>query len=226
MKPHHSLATFSKKYFAALAAMLLLGTPTLSSASGQSIAIVKPNFSAVPVQCSTGYAYQESPGGSCVDSTSDGPQQDFNYKAEMGWLFAPHNNTSTDTYRDGVTGPDTSFNPPSFTGLTFTQAAFLQGPSIILQKIYGFVSGQQYTLSVYLGSRYAEGCCDGNQTVLVKLDDKPIGEWKLASFTPFTLQTVVFTADTSGPHFLIFEGIAQGDHTAFFSGISIETSGD
>jgi hypothetical protein len=56
-------------------------------------------------------------------------------------------------------------------------------------------------LTFNLGSRCANGCC-GNQTVGVTLDRELIGVWSLTSFTP--------------------AGVVAGDHTAFFSNVSID----
>lgn len=61
-------------------------------------------------------------------------------------------------------------------------------------------------MSFYLGSRYTSGSFDGNQTVEA-------------------LEMVPFTVGTGGSHKLKFMGTATGDHTAFLSGVSIETAG-
>jgi hypothetical protein len=206
-------------------AALLVGTLTLSIASADSLTIVNPDFAAVRIQCNNGYAYQAEKGGNCEGPNE--PQQDFNAEAGIGWAFRPFS-TNTSGAGDGITGAtETAFQPPPFAGLPFSYAALLQGPtSVILQKIDGFVAGGSYVLTFYLGSRYASGCCDGNQTVVATLDDKPIGAWKLVSFTPFALQTAVFRADSAGPHVLAFWGTVQGDHTAFLSGVGIETAAD
>jgi hypothetical protein len=91
----------------------------------------------------------------------------------------------------------------------------------IEQTIPGFVLGGQYTLSFYLGSRYGRG----DQTVEALLDGQVIGTWNLVSYTRFTLQTVPFSVATGGSHVLTFAGTAcGGDHTAFFSGVSIQTT--
>jgi hypothetical protein len=197
------------------AATLLLGALRLPVASAESLPVVNPNFSTVAVECSGGWAYQSDPGGTCE---SEFPEQDFNTEVGIGWTFAPWHEALVGT---GVTGPNTGFDPPPFTGLPFDTAALLQEQSVIFQEIPGFVLGQTYKLTFYLGSRYNSGVSDGNQTVLVKLDEKPIGFWKLVSFTPFTLRTVLFTADSAGPQVLEFLGTIHGDHTAFFSGVSI-----
>jgi hypothetical protein len=151
------------------------------------------------------------------------PQQYFDFEPGIGWFFAPLN-TSVQGESNGITGPNTAFNPPSFNSLPFTKAAILQGPgSLIDQHISGFVQGR-YLLSFYLGSRYASGCCDGNQTVVAKIDGRVINVWKLGSFSPFSLVTAAFEVGSSGTHILTFEGIETGDHTAFLSGVSVVQS--
>jgi hypothetical protein len=200
--------------------LFLLGALVASIASAGSLVIVNPNFSAVVVQCSGDFAYQSS-GGNC---SSPSPEQDFNGEAGIGWIFSSYE-SGTDSTGAGLTGPNTVFDPPSLTGLPFSQAALLQnnltGP--ISQTIAGFVPGGKYTLSFYLGSRYANGCCDGNQSVQATIDNQVIGTWNLTSFTPFTLETVSFTVAEGGSHTLAFAGLASGDHTAFFSGVSLGT---
>ncbi len=177
------------------------GTPT----------IINSDFGAVPIICSLGFAYQAF-GGDC---SSDPPQQQFNSTPGFGWTFVG-------TDGNGLTGPNTLFNPPPFTGLPFTQAAFLQDAnSSVSQAVGGFTAGS-YTLSFYLGSRYASGGGDdGNQTVEALIDGGVIGTWALTSFTPFTLETASFTVSTDGSHTLDFKGLNPGDHTAFLSEVSI-----
>ena len=196
----------------------ILAAFALSLVCAQSINIVNPDFSAVSVQCSEGYAYQATQGGSCTGSIIE---QDFNSAPGIGWTFLPP--TSGSLGEDGITIPNTTFNPPPFTGLPFSQAAFLQGPrSVISQKIEGFLSGR-YQLSFYLGSRYGRGTANGTQTVLVTLDNQLIGVWPLQSFTPFTLQKAFFNA-SSGPHILAFRGAVANASTAFLSGVSIASA--
>jgi hypothetical protein len=79
--------------------------------------------------------------------------------------------------------------------------------SAIAQEINGFVPGHVYLLSFYLGSRYASGCCDGNQTVTATLGEQVLGTWPLVSFTPFTLEKVLFRAPVSGT----FISLRSGD---------------
>jgi hypothetical protein len=190
-----------------LCALVCFGS-TLFAAS---LSVVNPDFSAVAITCGGNYAYQSS-GGDC--SGPSVPQQDFNGAAGFGWTF----NSGSG---NGLTGPGTAFNPP--TNLAFYQAAFLQGnANFVYQSVPGFVAGQEYQLSFYLGSRYASGAFDGNQTVQALLDGVAIGTWNLVSFTPFTLETVDFVATTGGSHTLEFAGLAAGDHTAFLTQTSID----
>jgi hypothetical protein len=200
----------------------LLGALTVSVASADSLTVVNPNFSNVAVQCGAGYAYESYMSGTC-DTIASFPQQALNGGVGIGWTFASNPSGSDG---DGVTNPNTQFNPPSFSGLAFDSAAFLQGTTgQIGQAITGFVPGGIYTLSFYVGSRYASApTYDGNQTVRVMVGGQALGAWDLVSFTPFTLETANFTAVDGGSNILKFAGLVSGDHTAFFSGVSIETT--
>ena len=200
----------------------LMSAFALAIGHAQPLTITNPNFGNVPVQCSAGYAYQSSLGGACSDPL--GPEQRFNSTRGMGWSFTPHTAANGGP---GVTNPNTIFNPPPFAGLAFTTAAVLQGPSIVSQSIGGFVRGRVYTLSFYLGSRYQQsGGIDGNQTVQAVIDGQVIGTWTLTSFAPFTLRTAAFTVGHSGNHILEIGGILNGDHSAFFSGVTLVANGD
>lgn len=171
--------------------------------------IVNYDFGAVPIVCGQGYSYRAFGGdrnGRLV------PQQDFNSTPGFGWTVSSNG--------DGLTGRNTSFNPPSFAGLPFNQAEFLQGLSWVSQDIGGFATGN-YTLSFYLGSRYYSGPFDGNQTVEGLIDGNMFSTWALTSFTPFSLETVSFNVSTGGVHTLEFVGTTLGDHTAFLSDVSI-----
>jgi len=183
-----------------------------------SLPIINPNFSGVPIVCGGDYAYQAF-GGNC-----DGPfvpQQDFNSEPGIGWTFMTVGNPYI-SGGTGLTGPGTAFNPPSFSGLPFTQAALIQNNvDSLAQRIGGFSAGGAYVLRFYLGSRYRSGCCDGNQTIQALIEGKVIGTWKLTSFTPFTLQSASFTCKRAGDKALKFIGLAKGDHTAFLSGVAI-----
>ena len=78
--------------------------------------IVNPNFGAVLITCSN-YAYQGTDG--CGNAS-----QDFNSAPGFGWTLGP---TDPQWRGSGLTGPNSAFNPPPFTGMPFTQAVFLQG---------------------------------------------------------------------------------------------------
>ena len=202
---------------------------TIPLALADSLNVVNANFQNVSVQCGQGYAYQSYMSGNC--GAPGGPQQQFNSSVGIGWAFVsgPHSSTGPGN-SDGLTDPNTAFNPPSFTGLPFNRAAFLQGANTAFgQAISGFVPNGAYTLSFYLGSRFQDyigpdSSFDGNQTVEALIDGKVIGTWNLVTFTPFTLETINFTVPTGGSHILTFEGTATGDHTAFLSGVSIQTA--
>src|SRR5271157_1853123 len=193
--------------FALFCAVILLS----SVAFAAGLPIVNPNFSVPAIACGGNYAYQAF-GGDCNGPLV--PQQDFNASAGFGWTFISGNG-------NGLTGPGTAFNPPS--NIAFYQAAFLQGDGAsVSQSIPGFVAGQEYQLSFYLGSRYNSGCCDGNQTVEALIDGNVIGTWSLVSFTPFTLTKVDFSVATGGSHTLDFVGLANYDSTAFITQTAID----
>jgi hypothetical protein len=176
--------------------------------------IVNFDFGAVPIACSNGYSY-EGPAGLCIYKD---PEQNFNSSPGFGWMLGSV--VSSQGPASGLTGPNTAFSPPPFTGLPFNQAVFLQGISWVLQSVEGFTAGN-YTLSFYLGSRYTSGIYDGKQTVEALIDGKVIGTWALTSFTPFTLETATFKVSTDGSHKLELRGINYGDHTAFLSYVTI-----
>ncbi len=187
------------------------------AAIASSLSVVNPDFSAPPIPCSLDYAYQGS--GNCSTTTSGDlpfPQQNLNGVSGVGWTFGSNG--------DGLTGPNTPFDPPSFSGLPFTQAAFLQGSgSDVSQSVSGFTDGDSYVLDFYLGSRF-NSTTDGNQTVEVLIDGSAIGMFPLISSTPFALESLPFTASVTGAETLEFEGLAPGDHTAFLSDVSISSA--
>jgi len=197
-----------------------------ANATGQ-INIVNFDFGAVRIACGNDYAYQ----GAVTNCNAYGYNaQDFDQSPGFGWILgapAAHHLAPTSLEGGaGLTGPNTIFYPPSFDGLPFNQAIFLQDlGSFVWQELGGFTTGT-YTLSFYLGSRFID-CCgyDGNQTVVALIDGIPIGTWALSSFTPFTLETATFTVSTGGNHALEFIGTNPGDHTAFLSYVSITRTG-
>jgi len=194
--------------------MLCAITICRSGSFASSLPILNPDLSAVPILCGGGYAYQAF-GGNCG---SDPPQQNFNGSPGFGWKFGL-------VAGNGLTGPNTAFQPPDFTGLPFSQAAFLQDKgSELSQTIGGFDAGGSYLLSFYLGSRYYSGGVDGNQTVEALIDGDVIGTWTLTSFTPFTLEAAAFAVNSGGDHTLEFLGLIAGDHTAFLSGVAIDST--
>ena len=175
--------------------------------------IVNRDFGAVPITCGYGYAYQGT--GGCNDAA-----QDFNSDPRFGWTLSSSHDQHW--YGPGVTGPDTAFNPPSFDGLPFTQAALLQSgggiQSSVSQDIDGFAPGD-YTLSFYLGSRYNY---DDGQTVEALIDGNLIGTWVMGANTPFTQRFVSFNVTSAGVHTLEFLATEdQNDNTAFLSGVNI-----
>lgn len=196
--------------------LLLLPSAALAqtSAASSSVTIINPNFSTPTIACATGYAYDGS--GDC---SGPDPQQNFNASAGFGWTLAVFGSFGGG---DGLTAPNTLLYPPSFSGMPFKQAVYLQGANTDLsQVISGFSAGVMYTLRFYLGSRFHGAPYDGNQTVEALIDGKVIGTWALSSFTPFALKSAPFTVSTNGSHTLEFKGVTAGDHTAFLSGVSI-----
>jgi uncharacterized repeat protein (TIGR03803 family) len=204
----------------AIFAITILMTVTNATAQADSLSIINADFSAVPIVCALDYAYQATGGGDCSGPID--PQQDFNSAPGFGWTIVPVSPPLGGGTGAGLTDPNSNFFPPSFAGLPFTQAAFLQNNSAALwQTIGGFSAGEAYTLSFYLGSRYYNGGFDGNQTIQALIGDKVIGTWTLTSYTPFTLQRAAFTVSTGGDQVLKFVGLASGDHTAFISSVAI-----
>src|SRR5689334_21314745 len=111
-----------------IARVCIVGAAFSFLAHAQSLTIINPNFSAT-IKCSVGYAY-ETWGGGC---DAQYPQQDFNSVPGIGWRFDPLK--TAQIHSDGITGPNSGFNPPSFTGLPFTQAAILQGNIAKVQQL-------------------------------------------------------------------------------------------
>ena len=193
----------------------------ITSAAVAQPTIVNFDFGAVPIVCGADYAYQ-SPVARCNGLIW--PFQNFNSAPGFGWTLSGF--WAYNCCPSALTGPNTSFVPPPFDGLPFTQAVALEGKdSAVSQVVGGFTAGN-YTLSFYLGSRYIS-CCgyDGNQTVEALIDGNVIGSWALTSFTPFTLETAPFTVSTDGSHALKFRGVNYGDHTAFLSYVTITPAG-
>jgi hypothetical protein len=141
------MSTFARALL--LSAMLILA----ASAFGQ-VNIINFDFGAVLVQCGNGYAYQ----GAVTSCPYGYNTQDFDQSPGFGWILgevaarqlAP---TSLEG-GSGITGPNTIFYPPSFTGLPFNLAVFLQDRGGFVWQAVNFAAGS-YTLSFYLGSRCA-----------------------------------------------------------------------
>src|ERR1700693_1772030 len=115
-----------RKYTVIAAALLT------SAAFADSVIVIIPGFATPAIACVTlGYAYQ---GTESCGNTSNGlpfPQQDFNSTSSFGWTLGPNG--------DGLTGSNMNFQTPSFTGLPFSQAVFLQGlNATVLEDIAGF----------------------------------------------------------------------------------------
>jgi len=191
-----------------------------SAAFGQPT-IVNFNFGVVPVLCSTGYAYQ---GAALLCTVPYGSNtQNFDASPGFGWMLGsvvalggPNLNLGA-----GLTGPGTAFCPPSFTGMPFNQAVFLQSiGSFVWQAVPGFTAGS-YTLSFYLGGR----CDFGPQKIVAMIDGNVIGIWDVPLNMPFTLETATFTVKTDGTHALEFMVLNPPDSTAFLSYVTITPGG-
>ncbi|HKD85574.1 MAG TPA: hypothetical protein VKB58_12560 [Terriglobales bacterium] len=199
-----------------LSRVWLLSILIIAANAFAQINVVNFDFGAVPIVCGQNYAYQGHVSGCTVRWVW--PFQDFNSTPGFGWTLSGIPGIRTGG--SALTGPNTSFLPPPFNGVPFTQALALQGTSFAWQTIAGFTAGS-YTLSFYPGSRYSSGQYDGNQIVQVFIDGNLIGTWSLISYTPFTLQSVPFTVSTAGSHTLEFRGIRNYDSTAFLSYVVI-----
>jgi len=196
--------------------LLLCAIVMIAPAAFGQITIVNFDFGVVPVGCSSGYAYQ---GAVLYCSYTYGPTQNFNASPDFGWILGsllalsgpPNLNVGA-----GLTGPNTGFCPPSFSGLPFNQAVVLQSlGSFVWQAVGGFKAGN-YTLSFYLGGR-----CYSTQRVAAMIDGNVIGTWTVEAGMPFTLETATFTVNWGGTHTLEFMGLNPPDSTAFLSYVTI-----
>jgi hypothetical protein len=211
--------------------ILLSALVIMASAAVAQPTMVNFDFGAVRIACPSDYAYEGPISWGCQSNPTlniNAPSQNYNANPNFGWTLG----SVVAIFGDipiqkgaGLTGPGTVFNPPPFNGMPFNQAVFLQSVgSFVWQRVQGFTAGN-YTLSFYLGSRYRNDCCDGDQTVQALIDGKVVGIWAMKSYTPFTLETANFTVSTDGSHNLMFEGMNVGDHTAFLSYVTITPAG-
>ncbi len=197
--------------------VMLLSILLIPAVAASQVNIVNFDFGAVRISCGNDYAYQ----GAVISCPYGYNTQDFDQSAGFGWILgqvaarqlAP---TSLEG-GSGLTGPNTIFFPPSFSGLPFNQAVFLQDRGGFVWQTVNFAAGS-YTLSFYLGSRCEY---DGNQTVEALIDGQVVGTWALSSCTPFNLETASFTVRNGGNHTVEFLGMNSGDHTAFLSYVTI-----
>jgi len=203
--------------FRFLRAFLLAAVVILLAATLYGQTIVNFDFGAVRISCGNGYAYQ----GAVITCPYGYNTQDFDQSPGFGWILGQivaHQLAPTSLEGgSGLTGPNTIFFPPSFDGLPFNQAVFLQDRGGFVWQPVSFAAGS-YTLSFYLGSRCTY---DGTQTVEALIDGQVVGTWALSSCTPFNLTTAVFTVRNGGIHTVEFMGVNAGDHTAFLSYVTI-----
>jgi hypothetical protein len=190
---------------------------TAGIASADIVTVLNPDFTNTPIGCNS-YAYQSADG--CT--TDSFPTQDFNSMAGFGWTLSTA--SSGMSSGDGLTNAGSPFNPPDFSALPnpASNAVFLQGAGPSVSQSLTTISGDTLTVNFYLGSRYATGSFDGNQTVEVLIDNNVVNTYNLTSSTPFTLESVTVAA-TPGAHTLEFMGTASGDHTAFVTDVTAST---
>jgi len=131
----------------ALRVVLLCAMLVIAANGFAQLTIVNFNFEAVPVICGSGIAFGYQ--GAAERCQWPDPTQDFDASPGFGWtsIMGAAAGSAEDGGKSGVTAPNSGFNPPSFTGLPFTQAALLQDyGGVVLQAIGGFTAGD-YTLS-------------------------------------------------------------------------------
>src|SRR5579864_3522897 len=121
-----------------LRTLLLFAILTIGASAFCQVNLVNFDFGAVPVECSSwGFAYE----GPVLWCTNDPTTQNFNTTPGFGWSMGGvvgvpalppgyHANGGA-----GLTGPYTLFYPPSFYGMPFNQAVFLQGGSFVVQSV-------------------------------------------------------------------------------------------
>lgn len=199
---------------------LLLSILIIPAIAFGQVNIVNFDFGAVGISCGNDYAYQ----GAVTNCPYGYNTQDFDQSPGFGWILghtvARQLALTSLEGGSGLTGPNTIFFPPPFTGMPFNQAVFLQDRGPFVWQAVNFAAGS-YTLSFYLGSRYWDGPDNGNQTVEALIDGQVVGTWAMSSYTPFTLQTATFTVGNGGYHTVEFLGMNAGDHTAFLSYVTI-----
>ena len=204
-----------------LRALLVLTILSLAINTAAQVNIVNFDFGAVPVGCSDwNFTYQGAQ-LTCIYPVT----QNYNRTPGFGWTLGSivARSGSPLDVGAGVSGPNSAFNPPSFDGLPFQQAAILQSVgSFALQAVGGFMPGR-YTLSFYLGGRTVQYY--GPQRVQATIDGSVIGTWDVPVGMPFTLETASFAVSTDGTHVLEFMGLNPHDTTAFISYVTITSAG-
>jgi len=200
----------------ALRALILCSILMIAASAFGQINIVNFDFGAVPVGCSNwNFTYQ----GATLICTYP-TKQDFNQTPGFGWMLGSVVPPSGSPLSNGaglIAGSGGPFCPPSFNGMPFNQAVFLESiGSFVWQEVTGFTAGS-YTLSFYLGGR----CGWLPQTVAALIDGNVIGTWNAPLGMPFTLETATFTVSAGGTHTLEFMGTNVGDATAFLSYVTI-----
>lgn len=102
------------------------------------------------------------------------------------------------------------------------QVAFCQGSQILSQEVFGFVSGQQYTL------RFLEDLRNSSLEVdlVVRLNGTDIVNAHRVPFGEFALVSADFMSPGNGNFLLEFEAFVSGDGTLLLDGISIVPQGE
>lgn len=102
------------------------------------------------------------------------------------------------------------------------QVGFAQGSQIMSQEVFGFQTGQQYTL------RFLENLRGTSLEVdlVVRLNGTDIAEVHRVPYGEFTLVSKNFTSPGNGSFLLEFEAYVSGDGTLLLDGISIVPQGD
>jgi hypothetical protein len=122
----------------------------------------------------------------------------------------------------GITANGSLFNSSNSNAPEGTQAAFLQGSSIISQAVSGFVSGVKYSITFSAAQRAGPFQGPG-QTWDLKLDNLTLASYSPpAAATNYAAYATEFTASAS-THALVFVGtnLRGGDNTAFLDNIRV-----
>lgn len=112
-----------------------------------------------------------------------------------------------------------STSPSGFEG---HQYAFVQGgPTSTLTQIFSSAGGSLTTIQWLEGSRPDFGCCNGDQSYQVLLNNIVLGTFSTLSGQNFELESVNGTL-LAGSNTLQFKGLTvDGDHTVFIDDVTV-----